>query len=71
VDGIANDEPAVDDDMEDAFGVTVRMIVGCRVRDSGRIKDHQVGGQARLDLAAIMQTQFPGRQSGHFVNGFL
>ncbi len=71
MDGIANDEAAVDDDVEDAFGVPVRMIVGCRVRDRGRIKDHQVGGQARFDYATIMQTQFPSRQSGHFVDGFL
>ena len=55
--------------MQDAFCITVRLLVGGRVRGSRRIEDHQVGGPARSDQSAVMQAQFFGRQAGHFVDG--
>ena len=46
---IAHYELPVDNHMQYTCRVLVRVVIGCRIRNSGRIENHQVGGPARLD----------------------
>jgi hypothetical protein len=44
----------------------------CSLVDHGRwIEDNQIRKGARADLATIREGEFPGRQAGHLVDGFL
>src|SRR3954468_9489294 len=61
---VADDDPAVDDDMPHARGVGVGFLVRRPVDDRVRVEDGDIGKPAGLEAAAVDQTEVVGRQAG-------
>src|SRR3954470_3984959 len=61
---VADDDPAVDDDMAGPGGVLMGVLVRRPVRDRGGVEDGDVGEPARLEPAAVDQSEVVGGQAG-------
>jgi hypothetical protein len=62
---------SVDDDGWDAFGILMWLRIGCSVRDSIAVEDHNVSGESLGDPAAAVESELLRRQRCHFTDGFL
>ena len=65
---IAEDLPAIDEDMMDADGQLMGFFEGGAVDDGLRVEDNHIGVVSRCQLASAFESQIRGRQRGQSAN---
>ena len=60
---------AVDEDMHHASGKLMRLVEGRVISDFAWVEDHHVGKMPRLERAALVEAQIPGRQRCNSADG--
>jgi len=59
---VAHDCDAVDEDVRDADGIPVRILIRRHIRDGRRVEDDDIGVPAIAELAAIAKAEARRRQ---------
>src|SRR5438034_10107884 len=66
---LVDDDPAIDDDVLNAFAVLERLLVRRTIAYSLLVEDRDVRKQPRLQQAAVANSDFRGVERSHFAHG--